>query len=142
MTKVLVRLERDEDDYPPADTETLWARRLDDGTCEIDNIPFFAKGVSYRDIISIVEKDGQAAFDTVVRHSGHSTIRVIIFDQNETDEVRRLFRDLGCSTELSHLPGLIAVDVPPREDLARVQALLQEGFDHSRWDFEEGNLRQ
>lgn len=41
--KILFELEQDEDGYPPASTETLWASRAGDGLFKIDNIPFFAR---------------------------------------------------------------------------------------------------
>ena len=36
---ITFRLVHDADGYPPGDYEIMWARRLPDGTYEIDNIP-------------------------------------------------------------------------------------------------------
>lgn len=44
--KVVVALEQDEDDYPPATYENLWARPVEAKLYKIDNIPFFAMGIS------------------------------------------------------------------------------------------------
>ena len=49
--RIQFRLTLDEDGYPPASGETLWATALGDGTYRIDNIPFFATGVSLGDVV-------------------------------------------------------------------------------------------
>ncbi len=51
--KVVVALEKDEDDYPPADYENLWATPVEEGLFRIDNIPFFAKSIALGDIVSV-----------------------------------------------------------------------------------------
>jgi hypothetical protein len=44
--KVLFQLEQDEDGYPPASVESLWALPKGEGLFQVDNIPFFATGVA------------------------------------------------------------------------------------------------
>jgi hypothetical protein len=46
MVKIAFKLEQDEDGYPPAEVETVWAQE-DNGYYIIANVPFFAMGVSY-----------------------------------------------------------------------------------------------
>src|SRR5262245_3626053 len=70
--------EPDEHGWPPAGAETLWAQRVGDNEYEIDNIPFYVRGVSAGDIVSVSEKEGALVFQSVLKDSGHSTIRVII----------------------------------------------------------------
>ena len=50
--KLLFPLEQDEDGYPPAAAETLWAVREGEGLFRLDNIPIFATGVALGDIVS------------------------------------------------------------------------------------------
>jgi len=50
--KIAVHLERDAEDYPPADWEHLCAIYRSQTEFEIDNIPFFAKGISAADVVS------------------------------------------------------------------------------------------
>ncbi|WP_331773678.1 hypothetical protein [Embleya sp. NBC_00888] len=42
--KIHFRLEADEGGWPPANTESLWAVDLGDGTVRLDNIPWFVRG--------------------------------------------------------------------------------------------------
>ena len=42
--KVLFRLEKDDDSYPPADSESLWAIEVGPNLHAIGNVPFFRCG--------------------------------------------------------------------------------------------------
>jgi hypothetical protein len=50
------------------------------------------------------------------------------------------FAGLGCLIERSHIPGLIALDVPPSTPWAEVKRLLAEGEAKERWGYEEACL--
>lgn len=103
MVKVVFKLEKDEDDYPPADYESVWALPVGEGLFQIDNIPFFATEIALGD-------------------------------------VRRILEERGCTSEGSHIPGLISVDVPPSVSLAELRAMLDEGEAQERWGYEEACL--
>src|ERR1700755_1092034 len=133
--KIAFPLSRDEDDYPPADREHLWAIARGD-RYEIDNVPFFVKGVSAGDLVA-AHKDGeQLIFDRVIDFGGHSTIRVVMYDLAQKERIRRKLAQLGCESEGSHLPKLFAVDVPPTVNYAEVIALLAEEADKVILDYE------
>ncbi len=137
ISRVAFSLIRDEEGYPPADWEHLWARPIGDSLFEIDNTPFFARGVSFRDVV-FAERQGRLnVFREVVRRSGHRTLRAILFDQTLTSELREQLRMVGCETELSHIPGLIAIDVPPSVELSCVRELLDDGENAGHWEYEE-----
>jgi len=140
MVKVVVKLEKDEDDYPPADYEGLWARPLSDGLFQIDNVPFFAKGIAYGDIVSASAEQKELRFREVVRPSGHHTLRLIIYDEGEVSSVIALLKNMGCAVERSHIPGLVSVDVPPDVSLAVLRPVLDEGEAQERWGYEEACL--
>ncbi|MET0403628.1 MAG: DUF4265 domain-containing protein [Cystobacter sp.] len=140
--KILFELEQDEDGYPPASTETLWAIKAGEGLFKIDNIPFFALGVAVNDIISAVPEEKAFRFKEVAQPSGHSTLRVVVHDADDVAAARALFRQLGCSTELSHLPRLLAVDVPPAVSLEELKQVLESGRHQDRWGYEEACLAQ
>jgi hypothetical protein len=140
--KILFELEQDEDGYPPASAETLWATTLGNGLFKLDNIPFFALGVAVNDIVAAVPEEGVFHFNEVAQPSGHSTIRILVYEPSDVPAVRALFTQLGCTTELSHLPRLIAVDVPPAVSLDRVKEVLDSGRDQNRWGYEEACLAQ
>lgn len=140
--KVLFELEQDEDGYPPAAAETLWAVRVGDGLFQIDNIPFFVHDIAVNDIVSATPEEGVFRYKEVVQPSGHGTIRLIVSEKSDVQAVRDLFRQLGCSSELSHLPHLIAVDVPPSVSLQELKKVLDAGQEQDRWGYEEACLHQ
>jgi len=127
--KVLFRLEQDEDGYPPASAETLWALR-------------FATDIAVGDVVSAEHEAGMLRYNEVVQPSGHSTYRVVVYNHDEVPEVRGLFKQLGCSTEQSHLRGLIAIDVPPSVSRDELKRVLDSGREQDRWDYEEACLAQ
>lgn len=140
--KILFELEQDEDGYPPASAETLWAVKVGEGLFQIDSIPFFVLGIAVNDIVSGLPEEGVFRFKEVVRPSGHSTLRVVVYDASDVPAVRELFKQRGCSTEQSHLPRLIAIDVPPTVSLEELKQLLDAGREQNRWGYEEACLAE
>lgn len=149
MEKIWFKIEQDDDGYPPVQIESVWATPAGGNLFRLENVPFFAKGVSFKDEVSISEgPDGRKWYADVVLPSGHSTVRVIVYRNADSQpleervgELRQRFIERGCITELSHLPGLFAVDVPPSLPLETVRPLLEEGAALEAWDYEEANLR-
>jgi hypothetical protein len=140
MAKVFFRLERDEDGYPPVDWESLWAVPLGGGKYRLDNVPFYAKGVSFGDTVAAVVKDEQLVVVELVGFGGHSTVRVIVYDEAMTSEIREELRAIGCSTELSHIASFFSVDVPANVDYEAVVSLLQKHSDAGKIDYEESAI--
>jgi hypothetical protein len=138
--RILFPLSQDADGYPPLAAETMWATYLGEGAYRIDNIPFFATRVSLRDVIEADLIDGRPTFARVRERGGHSTLRVVAFDAATIPELRSDIRELGCETELSHLPKLISVDVPPSASLEAVRKFLAAGAAQGRWDYEEADV--
>jgi len=140
--KVVVALEQDEEGYPPAGYENLWATLVEDGLFRIANIPFFAKSIALGDIVSAISEQGLLCFKEVVRPSGHSTLHLIVYKEAEVSSIIEHFTRLGCESERSHIPGLIALDVPPSVSLATLKQELDSGHAQNRWDYEEACLGQ
>jgi Domain of unknown function (DUF4265) len=140
--KILFPLEQDDDGYPPASVESLWALPLNEGHFQVDNIPFFATGVSLGDIVSATQEEGAFRFQEIVQPSGHSTFRVAISEAADVPAVRAIIEQKGCSVEQSHLPRLIAVDVPPSIPLDSILPVLEAGREQGRWDYEEACLAE
>lgn len=138
--KVVVALEQDDDDYPPAAYENLWASPVGPGLYKIDNIPFFAMGIALEDVVSAQPEQGVLLFGEVVRSSGHSTIRIFTDDAEQAPAIRAFFAELGCISEQSHIPGLIAVDVPPSVPLEPLRQFLADGAAEDAWGYEEACL--
>lgn len=138
--KMLVHLEQDEDGYPPTTEESLWVLPMGEGLFQVDNIPFFAWELALGDVVTAEPEGGMWRFKQVVRRSGHATLRLIIYDVVEVPAVIERFAKLGCLSERSHIPGLIALDVPPSTSWTEVKQLLTEGEAEERWGYEEAYL--
>ena len=139
--KVRFELVQDVHDYPPDRWERLWAYEVEPGLYSVDNIPFFAKGVSSGDVISTEDQDGELQFKSVVRPSKNSVIRVYVSDAADAKPARDAFQALGCESEQSHLPKLFTVEIPGGVSFEPVASLLSEGAESGRWEYEEGVLR-
>lgn len=72
---VKIYFEIPSDTSEKVDVETLWAAPQGDGF-KIDNIPFYAKGISFKDIVSVRKIDDCLYMDKLLKASGHSTIRI------------------------------------------------------------------
>jgi hypothetical protein len=139
--KVVFQLEQDEDGYPPDNWESLWAKEVEPGLYSIDNIPIFVKGISNGDIVAAEQEDGELRFKRLVRPSPNSVFRLYLSDVSDAQAARESFRKLGCESEQSHIPKLVAVEIPGSVSIAQVAALLDEGAESGRWEYEEGVLR-
>jgi hypothetical protein len=128
LTKVLFRvLESD----GSSNVETLWAFDLGSDRYELDNCPFYAYGVSWRDIVFAPhdETEGFPTFRSIVVKSGNRTVRVIfeqsIADANVSNALLEGLSGLGCDFERA-TAKYVAVNVPPRVDLRVVVNYLIE----------------
>lgn len=144
--KIIVPLEQDEDGYPPVGSERLWALHVGEGRYQIDNIPFFARDLAWGDVVSAVPEEGAEEgvlrYDQVLQSSGHSTFRILVHDETQMSELCGLMERLGCDTERSHLPRLVAIDIPPSVPLAAVRQALSPGVSQERWAYEESCIGQ
>ena len=119
------------------EVETLWAVPVESGYC-LDNIPFYATGVAWGDIVrAIPDDDGQLRYRKLVTPSGHSTIRLWFARAQDVQGVRDALRVLGCGSELD-LGRLVAVDVPTVVDYYRIVSFLREKEELGVLEFEEG----
>src|SRR3954451_9133024 len=79
-TPVRVRfaLERDQDGWPPAESEGLWAEPVEGGLYRIDNTPWFARGVAADDLVEAQpDVEGMLWFIQVRKPGGRTVVRVI-----------------------------------------------------------------
>jgi Domain of unknown function (DUF4265) len=123
-------------------------RPVGDGEYELENVPWFARGVAFGDRIR-AEPDTNGALTAreKVAWSGRYTIRVIPLGEGSSrkqlEEIIAAFSPLGAECE-GALPSfkLVAVDVPPSARLAEIKDLLREGEAQGRWGWEEGCIDQ
>ncbi|MET9604813.1 DUF4265 domain-containing protein [Streptomyces sp. NPDC006512] len=141
--KVRFRMDIDEDGWPPASVESLWAVDLGDGTVRLDNTPWFVRGVASGDIVK-VESDGDGVLwaGETVRPSQNCTIRLIVLKDDGSAAARQsvleVFHRLGTTGEGIEQFRMVALDVPPEADLPRIRALLEDGEAKEWWHWEEG----
>jgi hypothetical protein len=138
LEKVHFRLERDEDGFPPADVESLWARRIDSTHYRLDNVPFFARGVACEDVVEVRDVDGTLWFLRVTEEGGHGTIRVFIYDEPRLERIKDSVRGFGCDVEQSHIPGYFSVDVAPNSKKQELLAFLRKEEEAEAIGYEEG----
>ena len=60
------------------DSESVWEEHVGDGKYKIKNSPFFAKGVSFEDVVSVREKDNMLVVEKTIISAGHSTYRILV----------------------------------------------------------------
>jgi len=107
------------------DVERMWARPLGGNQYQLDNIPWYAYGVSCGDVIEARADDEATvpSFVRVVEKRGNRTVR-IAFEwpargANLTQRVLDYLSELGCQWE--GMSGkLIAVSIPPATDFSGV----------------------
>lgn len=119
----------------------MWADEVQPGVYSIDNIPFFIKGISSGDLVEANDDGEGLVFCKLVRPSGNSVIRLYVAKVSHVQNVRAEFKALGCESELSHIPKLIAIEVPENVPFGPVADLVVGGQEAGRWDYEEGVLR-
>ncbi|TCL00303.1 uncharacterized protein DUF4265 [Shimia isoporae] len=124
-------------------SESVWATSFGVGLFKVENSQFFARGISYGDIVHAESKEGANVFERTVTSSGGSTYRIFL-GENVTDaQFERFWRPLeaeGCTYESGEFGyAMYSVDVPKDTDVQRVFSLLNEGLLQKVWDFEEGH---
>jgi hypothetical protein len=141
--KVHFRMDIDEDGWPPASVESLWALDLGDGTVRLDNTPWFVRGVASGDIIRVQPDDeGVLWAGETVQPSQNCTIRLIVLKDDGSAAARQsvleVFHRLGTTGEGIEQFRMVALDVPPQADLPKIRELLEHGETKDWWHWEEG----
>jgi hypothetical protein len=135
--KVLFRLEKDEDGYPPVEVESLWGIVRPDGV-ELDNTPFFARGVALGDIVNVRKaSDGALEFESVAQRGGHSTYRILVLKKHPEDPRHTMEELIARGLSVEEDAGLLAVDIPPEVPLDSIRSYLFEGINSGRWEVDE-----
>ena len=120
LTKVHVR-------FANGGGESMWAREIEGDLFAIKNLPFFAFGLNFDDVVRATPGDGGLReVRTVVRPSGHQTLRMLFpphvpraDQQVHLEAVKRLGASFERATD-----QLVAVDVPPDASYEAIIALL------------------
>jgi hypothetical protein len=141
LEKVLVELSPDH--WSGNTAERVWAKPLGSGEYEVRNSPWYAKGISFRDVVfcSGLSEADLPIVREVVRRSGHLTYRVF-FPETTPAADRRAALDainaVGGSWEQG-LGQLYSIDVAPDLDAVRVVDLLAVLEDQGTLSWESGD---
>ena len=140
--KVLFHLEQDEDGYPPFSIEGLWCKKTGNGTYIVDNVPFYTYVIMLVDEICVTKENGEYHFQSIVKPSGNSTLRVH-FNDKRMQTVRDKLFDMGCKVEISNLPSFISINVPQEVSLKEIENVLTNmQKEYERLAYEHGVVRQ
>lgn len=141
LVHVIFPLQQDGSGYPPFATERVWAENLGENKYKIKNTPFYAKGVSADDIVSVIEKEGALFFDKLLTESGNSTVRIIFFKDKSTEqEIQGLLKqltDLGSDWEEDNTKLLYAINIPKNVDYQKIIGVLNNSAYADKFEYEE-----
>lgn len=143
LTKVRFHLEQDDDGWPPVTSEGLWATGLGHDLYRLDNIPWLVRGVACDDVFR-AEADGDGVMwaRDRVQASGNCTIRVVPLGEDARQDWRvvlDVLTALGADGEgAGPAYNLVAFNVPPSAQLAKIKSRLRQGEAAGEWGYEEG----
>lgn len=120
--------------------ESAWAEPCEAGTYRLDNILFYAPEYALGDEVAVEERSGEWYVTGLVAESGHSTVRVLFTEESAVRPTQAALQALGCDSELSNLPILLAVDIPSSVSYAEVKQYLEAGVQANKWGYEEACL--
>ena len=136
--RIFFSLEQDEDGYPPAAVESVWAEAREEGAYRIDNAPFFARSATVGDIVSCrIDEEGRLWFSHVLEHSRHSLIRALLAPTTPYLPVQEQLAARGAWCEWLDHYRILAIDVTTPSALPAVQAYLQEESEAGTLEYEE-----
>ena len=126
---------------PGGEVETPWAERVGDRRFRLDNLPWFAYGVSDDDVVEAegTEDEGIFEFVRVAEASGNRLVRVILEDESQIDVVLEPLLDMGCHYEGANRK-FIAISIPPPVSLDAVTSSLAEAG--VRWEYANPTFEQ
>jgi hypothetical protein len=108
--------------------DSMWARVLENDLYEIDNIPFYAYGINYRDVVYATSDapDLKPEIRNVVKRSGHQTLRIIFksgISKDKQAPYLEYIRTAGASIERAS-ESYLAIEVPPSAGWEELRAYL------------------
>lgn len=108
------------DPSSPTD-ETMWAECVGPDRYELNNSPFFAYGVSWKDVVLAPHNasEGFRVFQRVDKKSGNRTVRILFPDEGCAAAHLEHLVSMGCSYEGAN-KRFFAINLPPQVDLDEV----------------------
>lgn len=113
-----------EDDWPPANVESLWGIDRGAGMTELANTPFFVRGVAIGDVVETsADREGTRWAGKVVQPSQNCTIRLIVLRDGGSAAARQsvinAFHELGAGGEGIERFRMVSLDIPRKRTSSR-----------------------
>jgi len=117
--------------------ETLWAVDLGGDRYSLDNSPFYAYNLSWKDVVEarFDEDLGILVPTATVKKSGNRTARILLNDGVDINVDLAPLLQMGCSYE-GFRSRLIVVNIPPDTDIDMVTLFLKDRF---TWELADPN---
>lgn len=139
MSEHKILFEHENDPIDGLGLESAWATKVGNNY-KLDNILFYAKDYSLGDIVCVENIDGDLIVKGLVSESGHSTIRILFYDDTLIEDTLNILNSLGCGYEISNNPHLVAIDIPKDVDYTPIRNYLNLGEASELWTYEEACL--
>jgi hypothetical protein len=150
---IKLRFPLDPADWHGSSAELMWTEPIWGGTTKVFrlmNSPYFARGVSYLDIVrAIPAPDGYGLdYAGIIEKSWHSTIWLMVpsgppahFNNywSPLQQMHCTYEGQFMNTEAGK-QTLYSVDVPPETDIDSVLSIIEEGQANNIWNFQIGDL--
>ena len=140
LVRILLPLKPE--DWEDLKAENVWAEDVGTEQYRIANVPFYFYDLSVEDIVTATPINGVLTFTRITSRGGHSTYRFLLSEGLTVKHPKFLrywkkLRDQGCTYESGR--RWVAIDVPPKADIYKVYAALEEGEEDGVWSFEEAH---
>jgi hypothetical protein len=133
-----VKLEQDDDGYPPYTSEELDATLVEEDLWAIDRAPAWAYGISRSDVVRVQrDHDSSLWITEVVQPSSNWCARVKPRAEVRDSSVVDLFKQLGADVWPTRF-GLVVVDVSGDVPPTPIMDALQDGVENGSWYFDLG----
>jgi len=140
LPDLYVRLKQDQLGYPPKKWEQLKAQPTENpDVFVLKSIPFFARGLAYNDeVAATTSPEGYfPVFQSVLKHSGYSTIRLILNANEDKDELVAFFTNAESMLEFD---GRLVTLAIPKHRFEELSEYIFSEKERGRWDSEDGFL--
>src|SRR5262249_4032160 len=140
LPDIYVRLNKDDLGYPPKDWEQLKGESTNQREVfRIKSIPHYARGLALEDEVKVTtsQEGYYPVFESVVKHSGYSTVRLLISKDEDRDKLIEYFTELDTLLEFD---GRLVALAIPRHRFDEVSEYVFHQKQSGRWDSEDGFL--
>jgi len=139
--RIRFHLDQDPDGRLPFASERLWAKKVAEGTYQLDNIPMFVRDISLGDVVSAEATDAGLVYRATLARSSSSTIRVLVRQEEAVTDLLHEITKCGCGYELDAPSSMIAINVPEESNFAELLRYLNDASREGALNYEESAPR-